>query len=285
MCFFVNCPLPPLSKSIRKMIVMKYPPAKFIKLGIALGLSLLASSCLQHESTIHLNKDGSGTIVEQTILGQQMIAMMGQLGGQEQADPIAEMFNEEKAKANATKLGEGVEFVKTEIINDGGKKGARVHYKFADINKLSINPAGGLESLNDGEEPNEADEKELVRFKYAGGTLSLIVPPTNFEEMNMDDAGGENAEMEAMAKQMMSDMSLSMKINLPGGIEKTNATYVDGNTITIMDVKVGKMFDQKAAMKKISETAKTDKPAALAEFKKLDGIKMETNENVTISLK
>lgn len=267
------------------MTVMKHSLPKYIKLGIALGLSLLASSCLQHESTVNLNKDGSGTIVEQTILGQQMMAMMGQIGGDGQADPMAEMFNEEKAKASAAKLGEGVEFVKLEMINEGGKKGARVHYKFADINKLSMNPAGGLESMNDGGAEVEADEKELVKFKYADGKLSLVVPPTDFEEMNMDEEGGENAEMEAMAKQMMADMSLSMKIVMPGGIEKTNATHVDGNTVTIMDVKVAKMFDQKAALKKISETAKTDKKAAIAEFNKLEGIKMETNENVTISLK
>ncbi len=252
-----------------------------------MGVALLSSSCLQHESTINLNKDGSGTIVEQTTLGQQMIAMMGQFGGEGQPDPMAEMFNEEKSKTSAGKLGEGVEFVKIEKIDEGGKKGARVHYKFADINKLSINPAGGLESMQGEGEELKADEKELVKFKYTDGVLSLVVPPTNFDDMNMGEEGqeGENAQMEAMAKQMMADMSLSLKINLPGGIEKTNATHVEGNTVTVMDVKVGKMFDQKDALKKIAETAKTDKKAAITEFNELEGIKMETNENVTISLK
>lgn len=264
---------------------MKQSLRKYLKLSLALSLSLFASSCLQTETTINLNKDGSGTIVEQTILGAQMLEMMGQFAQPGQPDPIQEMFSEEKSKAKMAKMGEGVEFVKVEMINEGGKKGGRVHYKFADINKLNINPAGGLEAMNEGEE-EEVNPDELLKFKYADGKLALVAPPTKFDEMNMDmGEGGENVEMEAMAKQMMADMRMTLKINLPGGIEKTNATYVDGNTVTFMDVQVGKMLEQKDALKKISETAKTDKEAAKAAFGKLDGIKMEMKEDVTISLK
>ncbi len=269
---------------------MKYSLRKYLKLSLALSLSLFASSCLQTETTVNLNKDGSGTIVEQTTLGAQMIEMMGQFAQPGQPDPLLEMFSEEKSKAKAPKMGEGVEFVQTEIINAEGKKGARVHYKFADINKLNINPAGGLEAMNDGGEEEEKEEEvkpeELLKFKYADGKLSLITPPTNFEDMNMgEEAGADNPEMEAMMKQMMGDMRMALKINLPGGIEKTNATHVEGNTVTVMDIQVGKMFAQKDALKKIAETAKTDKKAAEEAFSKLDGIKIEAKEDVSISLK
>ncbi len=263
---------------------MKHSLCKILKLSVALSLTLLASSCLQTETTISLNKDGSGTIVEQTILGAKMLEMMGQFNQPGQPDPIQEMFSEEKSKGKIAKMGEGVEFVKVEMINEGGKKGGRVHYKFTDINKLNINPAGGLEAMNDGEEV-EVKPEELLKFKYADNKLSLVTPPTDFDGMNMGDAGAENPEMEAMAKQMMADMRMTLKINFPSGIENTNATHVEGNTVTVMDVQVGKMLDQKDAMKKISETAKTDRKAAEAAFGKLEGIKMETKEDVTITLK
>ncbi len=264
---------------------MKSSLLKYLKLSLALFLPLLASSCLQTETTINLNKDGSGTIVEETILGAKMIEMMGQFAQPGQPDPIQEMFSDEKSKAKVGKMGEGVEFVKVEMINEGGKKGGRVHYKFADINKLNLNPAGGLEAMNDGEDQDPVKPEELVKFKYADGKLSLITPPTKFDDLNMDEAGGENPEMEAMMKQMMADMRMALKINFPGGIEKTNATFVDGNTVTVMDLQVGKMFDQKDALKKITETAKTDKHAAQEAFSKLDGIKVETKEDVSITLK
>lgn len=280
-----NSPLLYPLGSLRNSIVMKSSLRKYLKLSLALCLALFASSCLQTETTVNLNKDGSGTIVEQTILGAQMLEMMGQFAQPGQPDPIQEMFSEEKSKAKTAKMGEGVEFVKVEMINEGGKKGGRVHYKFADINKLNLNPAGGLEAMNDGEE-EPVDPKDLVKFKYADGKLTLVTPPTKFDEMNMDmGEGQDNPEAEAMAKQMMGDMRMTLKLNFPGGIEKTDASHVEGNTVTIMDVQVGKMLDQKAAIKKIAETAKTDEAAAKEAFGKLDGLKMEMKKDVTISLK
>ena len=52
-------------------------------------ISLVLPGCFQNETTIHLNKDGSGTLVEETRLGGQMLAMMEQmsaLGGEQAAD-------------------------------------------------------------------------------------------------------------------------------------------------------------------------------------------------------
>lgn len=250
--------LPSRRDSLKYSIVMKYVSLKCLKLSLALGLTLLASSCLQHETTINLNKDGSGTIVEETIIGAQMLGMMTQFAQPGQPDPVTQMFPEEKSKEKAATMGEGVEFVKMDMIDEGGKRGARAHYKFADINKLNLNPAGGLDAVNDGK-VKEVKPEDFVKFKYADGKLSLITPPSDFDKMNIDEGAAENPEMEAMAKQMMGDMRMAMKINFPGGIDNTNASHVDGNTVTLMDIQVGKVLNQKEAMKQITETAKTDR--------------------------
>lgn len=143
----------------------------------ALGLlaALALPSCLQNETTVTLNKDGSGTVVEETFLGAKMLEMMTQFAQPGAPDPVAEMFSEDKAKAKIAKMGEGV--------------------------------------------------------------------------------------------------------------ESTNATYTEGDTITLFDVQVGKMFAQKDELKKIGETSKTDMDAAKAAFAKLDGIKVETKRDVTVTLK
>lgn len=283
----ISLTLPFHASSFRNLRVMKNLLLKHIKLSLGLIGALLFSSCLQNETTINLNKDGSGTIVEETILGAQMLEMMTQFAQPGQPDPIADMFSDEKAKEKAAKMGEGVEFVKAEMIDGNGKKGARVHYKFADINTLNVSPSSAVESLGPEAPPAEGEDKkeDFVKFKYADGKLTLITPPTDFEDMTMPEEAEQNAEMEEMMTKMMADMRMTLKISFPGGIEKTNATHVDGNTITIVDMQVGKVFAQKEAMKKITETAKTDVEAAKAEFGKLDGIKMELKEGVTVSLK
>ena len=47
---------------------------------VSLLTALALPSCLQQATTIHLNKDGSGTIVEETTFGAQMAAMLGGIG-------------------------------------------------------------------------------------------------------------------------------------------------------------------------------------------------------------
>src|SRR5690606_38958518 len=109
--------------------------------------ALFTTSCFQSETTVHLNKDGSGTLVEETRFGGQALEMLSQFAqgfgggapGAEKKDPLDEMFSEDKAKARAAKLGEGVTFEKAEKSEKDGFKGTRTTYKFADINKLVLN--------------------------------------------------------------------------------------------------------------------------------------------------
>ena len=80
--------------------------------GVASLLSL--SSCIESTQTLHLKKDGSGTIEEETIMSAQMLAMMALGGGPggpggAAPDPIAEMMKEDQYKKKAASYGEGVE--------------------------------------------------------------------------------------------------------------------------------------------------------------------------------
>lgn len=256
-----------------------------MKVALGLVIALALPSCLQNETTVTLNKDGSGTVVDETFLGSKMLEMMTQFAQPGQPDPVKEMFSEDKVKAKAAKMGEGVEYVKTEMIDQDGKKGARVHYRFSDINKLKVSPSGAVDDMNKQAPESEEKEKKTVSFSYADGKLKVVTPPTDFKDMDMGSEGAENPEMEAMMTEMMADMRLTLKLKAAGGIESTNATFTEGDTVTLFDVQVGKMFAQKDELKKIGETAKTDKEAAKVAFSKLNGMKIETKEDVTVTLK
>ncbi len=271
---------------MRKSYDMKRNPVAYLKLALGLLFALALPSCLQNETTITVNKDGSGMMVEETYLTAAMLEMSSQFAEPGAPDPVETMFTEEKAKEKVASLGEGVEFVKMEMIEKNGIKGARTHYKFADISKLSVSPGGAMESLGDNAPKPEKKDDEALRFEFSDGELTILIPPTDFEEMAMDDAQeGQNPQMEEMMKQMMEDMRIAIRLKAADGIEKTNASHVDGDTVTLFDVEVAKMFAQKDQMKAISETAKTDKDAAIEEFKKLEGIKVETQERVSVKLK
>jgi len=260
---------------------------------------LVLPGCLQNETTIHLNKDGSGTLVEETTLGTQMMAMMGQMsvmGGKEAKDPLAEMFSAEKAKAKAATLGEGVTFEKSEPLEAGGNRGARTTYHFTDINKLTISPAEQLQKLSPmaTQVPVTAKHKPIA-FSYAAGTLTITMPkpdkpaadapkPPAAEAPQMPNLD-ENPQAEVMMKQMLGDMKVAFKLVIEPGIAETDATHRDGNTITLMQMEMGKLLEKAGTFKKLSAAPKNDPAAALELIQGIDGMKMESKPQVTVKLK
>jgi len=268
--------------------------------ALAAAAALSLSSCFQSETVIHLNKDGSGTIVETNTVGAQMIAMMGQmagLGGEgaKDEDPLAEMFSEEEAKKKVTNFGEGVTFVKVEKVDAGGKKGGRATYKFADINKLKIDPGAGANGLKDTmPEPEEVKEAEKnakpMTFAYAGGKLSIKVPQPDAKKADGAEApklevGDQDPQQMEMMKKMMGDMRFSVKLVADGGLSETNATYSEGGTITLMDMDFGKIVKDEAAFKKLQTLDQNDPEAFKTAFKDVEGLKFETKKEVTATLK
>ena len=271
---------------------------KALLLGIASTfIALVLPGCLQHETTIRLNKDGSGTITERTTLGAQMLAMLEQfsaLGGDAAAkDPVADMFSAEKAKAKAATMGEGVTFEKSIPIADGGNRGAATTYRFADINTLRISPGENLKDLS----PMAAQAPAMPRpkpvtFTLAGDTLSIIQPEPEKPAAPAPDAPAGpvpdlagNPEMEAMMKQMLGDMKMSFRLILPGGIAETDATYRDGETLTLMEMEMTKLLEKPDTLKKLAGADQSNPAAAMELMKGLDGVKMESKPKVTVKLR
>ncbi len=269
----------------------------FLFLSAALA-ALSLTSCLQNETTIHLNKDGSGTLVEETTLGAQMMAMMDQMasfgGGDAKKDPLADLFSDEKAKAKAAKLGEGVTLEKNEAIEKNGNKGARVTYHFADINKLKITTSEGMKDMSPmgamGAEAPAAKVAKPINFKFADSSLTIVMPEQEKPDAAADakpaaEDKGESGEQEiAMMQQMMGDMKISLKLVVEPGIAETDATYRDGNSITLMEMEMGKLFENPEAVKKFGKIDKQDPAAAMELMKGIPGIKFEAKKEVTVKV-
>lgn len=264
--------------------------------------SLVLTGCFQSETTIHLNKDGSGKLIEETRLGGQMLAMFDQmaaLGGDEKAkeDPTKAMFSEDKAKARAAEIGEGVTFEKQELLTANGSKGNRVTYTFKDINKLKISAGDSMKTLGEmpGAEAAAAEKAEPVKFTYVDNQLTIQIPSPKTPEVPASggalaaDADAAKPDMEspeamAMMKQMCGDMKMSLKIVVESGIAETDATHQDGNTLTLMEMNMGKLVENAEAMKKLSKMNQKDPAATMKALEGIDGIKMETKEKVTVKL-
>jgi len=264
---------------------------------LALALALVLPGCLEYETEITLNKDGSGTITEEMVMGAQMIGMMEMTAAQggQQSNPLTEMKDKEKLNEKAKSYGEGVTFSKTEDIsrNDGGK-GVRVTYNFTDINKVTFSPSSGMNqlgSLKPGSKIEEQAKDAQATFAYAEGKLTINLPQPD----ETADADGEKKEggrkfdpndpQMAMMAEMMRGMKMSGKVTLADGIAETNATHHAENTITLFEIDFDEMMKDPAALQALGSIDRNNPASAAKALKKVKGAKAESQKEVTATVK
>jgi hypothetical protein len=203
---------------------------KSLKLLGAALLALFTSSCLEHNSTIRLNKDGSGTITEETVFSAEASAMMAAQGG---AGP--NFADAKKADAAAAKMGAGVTVEKVEKIDKDGRTGGRVVFKFKDINTVKytfgntmtdsakdMGPPGAPGDAPDA--PGDKPESKPMTFKYEGGVLTMVNPDAGAGagEKKAAEPGEPDPQALAMMQAMFKDMKMSLKVEIADGIADTN---------------------------------------------------------------
>ncbi|MCX6868333.1 MAG: hypothetical protein NTV46_19430 [Verrucomicrobia bacterium] len=287
---------------------------------VPVAAAFALSGCLQNETTVRVKPDGSGTIVEETFLSAQMMAMLGGLGGlggdqdKPAKDPLDEMFGQDKAKAKAAKLGDGVTLDKIEKIDKDGKKGARTTYKFADISKLKLLTCYATSGMNEGmggtppdaaategtPAPETGKKKgDPIRFQMANGKLTITMPRPDItskdeakdkakdkpaDETPLSDAA-DNAQGELMMKTLLADMKIAIRVVAETGIAATDASHVEGNTVTLMEMNFGDVVANPAAMKTLEKLKGKSPDEAAAALKGIKGVKVETKEKISIKMK
>src|SRR3990172_4792998 len=121
-------------------------------IGLVLIL-ILFTGCINTETVVRLNPDGSGRIIEKTLFSPEFVQQMTQMFkgmaeqfGQNSSDDKAakepDLFSEETARKRVTNFGEGVTFVSSHKIKNADWEGLEAIFEFKDIRKvhLSENP-------------------------------------------------------------------------------------------------------------------------------------------------
>lgn len=278
--------------------------------SIGLILSgLILGGCLQTETKIKVEKDGSGTVEQRVIMRKDIVEMMQgmqtAMGGT--ASGGSGVFNEEKLKEDASQMGPGVRMLEARPITTDAGSGYMVRYGFTDINRLKVpetpllgdtpaNPAGGIST-----------DRSIITFKFSKGnpaTLEVLFrkdtgPKESVaegqkrtenaieeeEEAEEEEEEESSAQDIAMMQELLRDMKLSIRVEVNGTITSTNADYRSGSVVTLMDVDFNALLQNKEAFEKLT----TDKVGSLDELKefsrKYPGLQMETKEQVQIKFR
>ncbi|MCJ7554717.1 MAG: hypothetical protein MUO34_12640, partial [Ignavibacteriaceae bacterium] len=269
---------------------------KKLKIFIVLSFLLVTlTGCLQVDTTITLNPDGSGVIEETVLMKSTIIEMIREFASsfdENAEEDEFKFYKVEEQKNKASDYGEGVTFLEgTEIIEEDWE-GYKVKYSFKDINKLKIDPSPD-DKINIGDEEEDTDqaEREYITFNFEKGNpsdLKIIFPKPEFKE----DKSTETVEADSvdtgaaeMFKNMFEGMRVSVNLKLNGNITETNASFVNGNTITMMEIDFANILNNED----IITSMEKKNPQSLEEFRELtkdiEGIKIEFQEEVNVKFR
>ena len=147
------------------------------------AVALLASGCLRSTTVISLKPDGSGTVVQETGVSPQALAMLQGFAGAAadggKAKP-PQLFGEDQAKKAAATM--GVQFVSGEPFKTAEMEGYRARFSFDDIRKVRMqmaqDPTKGTSSADTASAGESPFSFEFDR-RGAASVLTIVMPDKN----------------------------------------------------------------------------------------------------------
>jgi len=228
-------------------------------LGVLLATFSL-TACLESTTLVKLKPDGSGTVEQTTLMN--MAAVKGMMGGANAQAKPGPMMNKADLERTAARMGKGVRLVSTEEVKGAnGFEGTKAIFSFDDINQVQISQDPNLSGGTDTKAAAEPKQDDPVKFKLtrnSSGTSTLTI---NFADRPAGSAptttAGTPAEMPDLTNPMMMNMIKTMfqgfKINIDlevlGSIVKTNAEYVKGSRLTLLEMDMGALLEDEAKLK------------------------------------
>ena len=243
-------------------------------------LALFASTfgltaCLDSTTLIKVKPDGSGTVEQTTLMN--VAALKGMMGGAA-GQMNGPMMNREELERTATRMGDGVRLVSSEPIKSGnGFEGVKAIFSFDDINKIQVSQGPSMGGSGGGSRSSEPTSDDPVRFKLtrSGGTSTLNInfvdrpgagktaTVPNAQPGDMPDFS--NPMIMNMIKAMFQGFKVNIGLEVVGAIVKTNAEYVTGPRLTLLELDVAELLADEAKFKTLQ--GKLGPDASLSEVK------------------
>lgn len=255
---------------------------------LAGSLMLALAGCLEVDTHIAVNGDGSGTITERVEVKGAMAQMMKQMG-----QGSGEFVNQAKLQQRAAELGEGVSVASASPLPHTEGVGAVAVFAFRDLNtvRLAHNPVEDMETggADAASVPHGEQQSPTMRFRFEPGppaavTIDLAVPPPGVASSGGPGPPGSAAmatEMLEGFKAMLEGMRIVTVLSVAGEILETNATYRDGNRVTLLDLPLDTLLDTDPALAEKLQPG-TDIATMKAALERVAGMKIELAPQVRI---
>jgi hypothetical protein len=86
-------------------------------------------------------------------------------------------------------------------------------------------------------------------------------------------------------KPLYADLRIAVSVEVVGKITDTNAAYVDGSVVTLMDMDFGKILSDETAFKKLASSQTQSVREVQELVKAMPGVRLDTQESIKISFR
>lgn len=258
-----------------------------IKPVLLITLCLNLAACFEERVVVSINKDGSGVVTHRSYNNAQPL-MAGLLGGAEQTETDGSQYNDAYFAARAKEMGTGVEVKNWKLANNTlGFPGYEAEYSFSDINTLQVETSPVDEQAKQQNQQVDSSALEVQHyFTMQDGELIIHTPEPDTEQ-NQEQAATQasnamNQQILSMMGNMLKGARVSIQIEALDKIKSTNARHVDGNLVTIMDVRLDQLLQDPALFERVQNYSALNRAEAQALADQIDGLDVDTQAQIKI---
>lgn len=257
-----------------------------MRFAVVVLAAVSLTACLDSTTIVKVKPDGSGTVEQTTLVN--LAALKGMMPNTDKP-ASAPVINRADLERTAERMGKGVRLVSAEPVkSDNGFEGTKAIFAFDDINQIQVSQDPNMGGSSSGRLSSEPTAEDPVKFKLTrtGATSTLTInyidrPPNAKPTPNPAGAGDmpdlANPMIMNMIKTMFQGFKINIGLEVVGSIVKTNAEYVTGPRITLLEMDVAALLADEAKFKALQ--GKLGPDASLSEvkpyLKDIKGIKID----------
>ncbi len=256
--------------------------------AVLIGTTAL-TACLDSTTLVKVKPDGSGTVEQTTLVNTS--ALKGMMPGAEKQAGGGPVINKADLEATAARMGKGVRLVSAEPIKTGnGFEGSKAIFAFDDINEIQISQDPNMSGSTSGRLSSEPTQDDPVKFKLTRGaasstlTINYIDKASGVKPATPAGSPGPgdmpditNPMVMGMLKTMFQGFKINVALEVVGSIVKTNAEYVEGPRLTLLEMDMAALLADEAKLKALQ--GKIGGDVSLSEIKPylkdIKGIKID----------
>ena len=259
------------------------------RFAIVVACAAVLSGCLNSTSLVKVKPDGSGTIEQTLLVNTATIkALASGFGGKGELKESGNILDEDQFKRSAERM--GVRPVSLTPMKEGGFEGAKAIYAFDDITKVRVDQDPQMAGPVAGGTMKAGGSNTPIKFAFAkqgaNSVLTIAVDEKTAAPGSKTDAKTPDKvdpAMMQMIKTMFQGFKVLIDIEVDGKIVKTNADYVNGSRVTLLELDMGQLFENEAALTALQ--SKVGPGASIADVRPyLKGIKGVKINDPTVTI-